>query len=614
MQSKLGVTIDMFNIHNIPPVFQNSRAGGVSLPTLPLPSCALRNICCAICMSATRTFEMIDCSSCNKSFHRNCVPPSASASIDTWYCPDCMVEAAVIALDVLPSADVSYKCFKCGKQLNSAVALNYHCKKDVCTRKNEKRKREDEMKIQKQLIEAERVAGKKETQRRKLAAKVDVTKIVNEESSKNDRSDEDQKVDNDSSGINIVENNKALSWLVGRTRSRWQQAASKIALAELENLQLMSDEVLATLQTDMWNFKDSISLEMWIKDYLNSYSVISDDGTLVSSIDIWPLRAVDVGTGDSPIEYETFEVLDDRIRFANHSSNTLIEPFSALFSPTDSSYNLMKYSTNILHHQPKQLEDKNDFFINAGGPVWSIAFAPICAGYSDLETRYFSVGVSRIGFINDKNPLAKANRAAMVEGMLGPGYDVPHDMNNPQIHDNLLQIWSSKIDQFRSEDSKVELAYAVSLKNHGAVFQTMWHPSCKLASTDSIGLLGILCVVCGDGNCLILILPTQARMRHLNFGSDTSRPNSYIPVLPEHSVCRYQIRLLDSADRILCASWATSSDMKLCCGHLDGSVSVWKIDANQVRSTSQNKNSFSNEENYNLQDSHKSYNYGKVPI
>ena len=85
----------------------------------------------------------------------------------------------------------------------------------------------------------------------------------------------------------------------------------------------------------------------------------------------------------------------------------------------------------------------------------------------------------------------------------------------------------------------------------------------------------MLAVVCGDGSCKVLVLPTSADP------DQQDRPASGIPVIDEKQLCRFTLlmpTLSPNTDRVLitCAEWQTAG--RLVCGTASGHVTTWYED------------------------------------
>ncbi len=111
------------------------------------------------------------------------------------------------------------------------------------------------------------------------------------------------------------------------------------------------------------------------------------------------------------------------------------------------------------------------------------------------------------------------------------------------------------------------LAYCVALNNRGPTWGLCWSPA-SLSCSGSSTLLGALAVVCGDGSCLVLILPRP-------MAPTTTLNPLDVPLFDEAAVCRCEIRFERSM--VSCASWDPHRPLQLVCGMMDGSVTIWNL-------------------------------------
>ena len=223
----------------------------------------------------------------------------------------------------------------------------------------------------------------------------------------------------------------------------------------------------------------------------------------------------------------------------------------------------------------KEISNTVDRYLNIGGPIWSVAFAPdhtchpsfsFSSSFSSSSSsssshsfsssfcsfeRYLAVGTSRIGFLGD-----------VQTGTYCVGNDSPHAVGDQTSTPSLLQIWRIRIQQTgglqskrsggyvqrnmmnrstQSDDVKppgldndVSLSYCVGLR--GPIWKIAWSDWApyrydkddeseeermdKDRDSDrgrrgdgmqSSNFLGLVAVVCGDGSCMILVLPKKVR-------------------------------------------------------------------------------------------------------
>jgi hypothetical protein len=216
-----------------------------------------------------------------------------------------------------------------------------------------------------------------------------------------------------------------------------------------------------------------------------------------------------------------------------------------------------------------------DCFVNAGGPVWSTAFAPLPApaaaptlasiekfggssisevpAVRDAETdgenasgdrhvALLAVGLSRIGF---RAPERGAMNAPGMPASDRVGSDLAYLPTERYRHPSLLQVWhlqTGGADRrvVEGEDggkvcataataatasASLSLVYSVGLQR-GPIWHVHWAPHVPplpplpppLAGSSAPGAvshspLGIVAVVCGDGSCAVLALPVPARIQ-----------------------------------------------------------------------------------------------------
>jgi len=124
------------------------------------------------------------------------------------------------------------------------------------------------------------------------------------------------------------------------------------------------------------------------------------------------------------------------------------------------------------------------------------------------------------------------------------------------------------------EPHQAFLTYCVELRSRGPVWGMSWAPTWSDSSpTQDIAAildksLGLLAVVCGDGCCLILLLPRDL---------DNSSSYSISPVIDESDVKVTELRILGAM--VTCVAWSYHHPFKICCGMSDGSVTIWTIES-----------------------------------
>lgn len=125
-------------------------------------------------------------------------------------------------------------------------------------------------------------------------------------------------------------------------------------------------------------------------------------------------------------------------------------------------------------------------------------------------------------------------------------------------------------------------AYGVHLESRGPVWQMAWCPvllssgAASAADDDdtftSADALGVLAVVCGDGSCLVLVLP---RLTHLSSSSTDSTDLDEVPVLAETSVCRVEIS--QPGDMVSSLCWNPHKPFELMCGMMSGVIGIYSL-------------------------------------
>ena len=326
---------------------------------------------------------------------------------------------------------------------------------------------------------------------------------------------------------------------------------------------------------------------------------------------------------------------------------------------------------STLHAQDsdRAVEEGLDVYLNVGGPIWTAAFVPdvthpvsAAFGTGSRCVKYLAVGTSRVGWEGNS-----------VTGDFNLGDDASYALGQKVLTRNLLQVWAvSKVKKVHAvsdrndgpilmnrrvgaavgvssgvgggvssdgynthgqkeglsegvdkvQQDSAHLCYCVAV-DRGPVWKIAWSPwvpspfksqSKGESAMGGRGLLGVLAVVCGDGSCLILVLPvpdtdhTPSR----SSGVETVRLGDAmsVPVLSERSVCRFvltvptgfdptagsgsgglvEVHLDDSSSSskrenesddlisILSVAWNAQKPLQLCCGLLNGNVAVFDLE------------------------------------
>jgi hypothetical protein len=220
-----------------------------------------------------------------------------------------------------------------------------------------------------------------------------------------------------------------------------------------------------------------------------------------------------------------------------------------------------------------------DLYLNTAGPIWCIAYAPTHAGSAPTSAyqNYFAVGTSRIGWLD------AADGQKTLAGTCEVGDDIPYNIGMKHRSPNLLQIWGLKTQYSGGNGTKksgfkssaessaapavtaVSLQYCVGLQCRGPVWKVAWsswnpfgadgvegeeeggEDAAAAADRDrelreiSQNFLGILAVVCGDGSCLVMVLPKSPNTNSSSSSSSSCPPAERVPVLSENSVCRWEV-------------------------------------------------------------------------
>lgn len=253
-----------------------------------------------------------------------------------------------------------------------------------------------------------------------------------------------------------------------------------------------------------------------------------------------------------------------------------------------------------------QSSSEIDIYLNTAGPIWCIAYAPSpedISPSSALFERHLAVGTSRIGWLD-------ANSQRTLAGTCEVGDDIPYTLGAKYTTPNLLQIWkvqSTSVDfdssteltgeankkknnsRQSNSETRATLEYCVGLPFRGPVWKAVWSTwtpfralngdleggiesteSDKETYEKSLNFLGLIAVVCGDGSCLVLVLPrtatpdfaspssslpipssssssssalnkSQASSSTSTSTSTSSAPVDRVPVISEISVCRWVV-------------------------------------------------------------------------
>lgn len=185
---------------------------------------------------------------------------------------------------------------------------------------------------------------------------------------------------------------------------------------------------------------------------------------------------------------------------------------------------------------------------NAGGPIWTSKFRTC-----KLGQLYMVIGTSRIGLLTSDS-LASFDSC----------YVVGKTSRNP----NLLQVWAV--------EDETRVKYFIGLETSGPIWSVSWSPE-----VPSESYLGRVAVVCGDGICRIMVLPTSIdKVGHIS--------DDYA-VFEERSLCLYRLQMpslfedtpssssSSSSQSVLitCADWLDSE--RVVCGTSSGHLVVFSF-------------------------------------
>jgi WD40 repeat protein len=546
-QIKSLVTPEMLDLKLIPPYFaQFSEAGDVDAAVM-----------CPFCQGAVHEeagenedLSVVACAVCTKRAHASCcgVPPGPDGRILVWVCERCM-----------EIQNRFYYCAKCLKELKSVTAYKYHRKINVCNKK--------------MLVAVEKMNRMKE--RRPIVRRRQRVSKAGEP--QEEASGQFSFIYEDDRTSSVVQ--EAREEAVGGAEAERAAIEEEKVASEtfIPSKSFVDFAVMENYLEPLWHFHPNsapyITISQWASAFLSSSFDQRDKSRLNS---LWSLVLVDVGPSLPPNETESFDTLNAAAR-----SRRVTDSLSS--APA-----LRAFESCTLH------SDDESVYLNTGGAVTSISFAPFQPLGRESNTsdkiQYFAVAMGSIGFHSERTPEPPGGRHHDYNSaQFGPGYLEPLVLGQCRRVDNILQLWSSKnIGSGRSDERFATLEYAVELRARGAVLQTAWSPfKCHgTARFDDVqasfpikwrSYLGTLALVCGDGLCLVFMLPSKHHGNVLASTGWGAGPEA--PVLPENSVCRFILGTGEAHDHILCADWSRSNPFQLFCGHRDGAISVWNLDS-----------------------------------
>jgi WD40 repeat protein len=221
-----------------------------------------------------------------------------------------------------------------------------------------------------------------------------------------------------------------------------------------------------------------------------------------------------------------------------------------------------------------------DYLLNTAAPIKSIAFSPKIKEWNKKDKSkykyedYLAIGTTQFGWGSCDCPVNLNNDTVKV------GTIKKHLLGVRDESPNLLQIWkiSESIDSNPIDATLINLNYCVSLNNRGGIWNMNWSSLNYNTSYDNSiiddkvdNLLGVLAVACGNGSCLVLVLPK-------NINNEKISNIENIPVVPEDCVCKWEIIIPNKY--IQCVQWSPHNPLQLCCGLIDGSVVLWNLNSN----------------------------------
>ena len=131
----------------------------------------------------------------------------------------------------------------------------------------------------------------------------------------------------------------------------------------------------------------------------------------------------------------------------------------------------------------------------------------------------------------------------------------------------------------------------VDLRARGSCWALSWRDADLVVDCDGGGSrrFGVLAVVCGDGSCLILVLPkddltsrsVSVREKGLSkqpLTRSSSGGGAGARVVSLKSVCRYELRCQAAVTSV---TWSPMTP-QVCCGLSDGSLALWTLSPQQL--------------------------------
>jgi WD40 repeat protein len=241
-----------------------------------------------------------------------------------------------------------------------------------------------------------------------------------------------------------------------------------------------------------------------------------------------------------------------------------------------------------------------DIFSHVGGSVWGLAFCPFSRfdAETNSTTHFLVVGTNDIGWCGERT--ADVN-APYLHG-LGVGYDIPIELGKPSQYANFLQVYEVVVKYFSSQDERtgslameMHLSYCIGLEESGPVWDIEWGKAdgwdedCASESDQNEKegaeggeddlVLGLLGVVCGDGKCRVILIPTPSSLRTQDTASGNVESNNILSNTPLISVThlqRWELQL--AGDMVTSLAWGhISKPYIVACGLASGKIVLWDL-------------------------------------
>lgn len=239
---------------------------------------------------------------------------------------------------------------------------------------------------------------------------------------------------------------------------------------------------------------------------------------------------------------------------------------------------------------------EHDWFISAGGPVWTIDFTTKSHPdqYNDMDTSqesnltetYMAVGLSRIGWQRKCENIFNRNLKEVFESGKEMEYDIGCDykqfVNRKSSNPSLVEIWKYQQKSHNSEESYLTLQYLIGFANRGPVWQARWS-SIEFQDDTVIGMISL---VMGDGTCLILMVPRENLILRGNqiptdsLSSDTPHDFENIKLIDGEELIIWELACINV--RIMSSCWSYHDQWNIACGMSDGSICIWRLDSSQL--------------------------------